>query len=73
MWRSMMLRPDRPRLTYREDGAGRQLVCDFIAGCDGYHGISRTSVPAPALQTFERVYPFGWLGILADVPPVRPS
>ena len=60
---------DRPRLTYREDGAGRQLVCDFIAGCDGYHGMSRTSVPAPASQTFERVYPFGWLGILADVPP----
>ncbi len=45
------------------------LACDFIAGCDGFHGVSRASVPASAIETFERVYPFGWLGILADVPP----
>ncbi len=47
----------------------RRLDCDFIAGCDGFHGVSRASVPKGALTTFERVYPFGWLGVLADVPP----
>jgi p-hydroxybenzoate 3-monooxygenase len=47
----------------------REVSCDFIAGCDGFHGVSRRSVPAPALTIFERVYPFGWLGVLADVPP----
>ena len=61
---------DSPYLTYEKDGLTQRLDCDFIAGCDGYHGISRRSVPQAALKTFERVYPFGWLGILADVPPV---
>ena len=60
---------DRPRVTYRKDGVEHEVVCDIIAGCDGYHGASRASVPASAIQTFERVYPFGWLGVLADVPP----
>lgn len=60
----------RPRVSWTRDGAGHELVCDFIAGCDGYHGVSRASVPASAIKTFEKVYPFGWLGILADVPPV---
>ncbi|MGL4441202.1 MAG: 4-hydroxybenzoate 3-monooxygenase [Bosea sp. (in: a-proteobacteria)] len=60
----------RPRVTWMQDGAAHELACDFIAGCDGYHGVSRASVPATAIQTFEKVYPFGWLGILADVPPV---
>ncbi len=60
----------QPRLTYRVDGAEQELRCDFIAGCDGFHGISRRSVPAAALATFERVYPFAWLGILADTKPV---
>ena len=60
---------NRPRLTYRCDGQDHELVCDFIAGCDGFHGVSRLSMPADLLRTFERVYPFGWLGILADVPP----
>ncbi|MDN2566566.1 4-hydroxybenzoate 3-monooxygenase [Aquibium sp. A9E412] len=60
----------RPCLTYEHDGATRRLDCDFIAGCDGYHGVARRSVPAGAIETFERVYPFGWLGIVADVPPV---
>ena len=46
-----------------------ELVCDFIAGCDGFHGVSRSALPASSRQTFERVYPFGWLGILADVAP----
>lgn len=60
---------ERPRLTWRSDGAGHELVCDFVAGCDGYHGVSRPSLPADMLRTFEREYPFGWLGILAEVPP----
>jgi p-hydroxybenzoate 3-monooxygenase len=60
---------DAPYVTYVKDGQARRLDCDFIAGCDGYHGVSRRSIPAQAGQVFERVYPFGWLGILADVPP----
>ena len=59
-----------PAVTYLRDGVSRRIDCDFIIGCDGYHGVSRASVPAHALRTFERVYPFGWLGLLADVPPV---
>ena len=58
-----------PQVRYRHDGRTHELTCDFIAGCDGYHGICRQSIPQGALQTFERIYPFGWLGILADVPP----
>ncbi len=58
-----------PRVTFRANGQEQELHCDFIAGCDGYHGVSRASVPASALQTFERVYPFGWLGLLVDKPP----
>jgi p-hydroxybenzoate 3-monooxygenase len=60
---------DRPRLRYRAAGAERQIDCDFIAACDGSHGIGRRSMPAAEVKTFERVYPFGWLGILAEVPP----
>jgi p-hydroxybenzoate 3-monooxygenase len=60
----------RPRVRYTRDGATHEVECDFIAGCDGYHGVSRQSVPAGALKTFERVYPFGWLGLLSDTPPV---
>ena len=59
-----------PRVTYRKDGRTHEIDCDFIAGCDGFHGVSRASVPADAMQTFERTYPFGWLGLLAEVPPV---
>ncbi len=58
-----------PHVAYVKDGVVRRLDCDFIAGCDGFHGVSRASVPKGALTTFERVYPFGWLGVLADVPP----
>src|SRR6476646_9220175 len=61
---------DRPRVTYRADGAAQEIACDFIAGCDGFHGISRKSVPAGALATHERVYPLGWLGILSETTPV---
>jgi p-hydroxybenzoate 3-monooxygenase len=60
---------DRPRLSYRAGGEERELVCDFVAGCDGYHGVSRPSIPASVSHSFERLFPFGWLGILADVPP----
>jgi p-hydroxybenzoate 3-monooxygenase len=60
---------DRPSVTYRKDGVAHELACDFIAGCDGFHGVSRASVPERAIRLFERVYPFGWLGVLADVPP----
>jgi p-hydroxybenzoate 3-monooxygenase len=59
----------KPWVTYRKDGAEVRLDCDFIAGCDGAHGVSHTMIPAHVRKTFERIYPFGWLGILADVPP----
>ncbi|QIL83333.1 4-hydroxybenzoate 3-monooxygenase [Diaphorobacter sp. HDW4A] len=59
-----------PQVRYRQGGEERVLQCDFIAGCDGFHGVSRKSIPASVLRTYERVYPFGWLGMLADVPPV---
>ena len=61
---------DRPRVTYRVDGKNQEIECDFIAGCDGFHGVSRKSVPPRAIHNFERVYPFGWLGLLSDTPPV---
>ncbi|KAB2679117.1 4-hydroxybenzoate 3-monooxygenase [Brucella tritici] len=59
-----------PYVTYEKGGKTHRINCDFIAGCDGYHGISRKSVPDKAIDLFEKVYPFGWLGILADIPPV---
>jgi p-hydroxybenzoate 3-monooxygenase len=61
---------DQPRVTYLKDGVTHEIACDFIAGCDGFHGISRASVRPSAIETFERVYPFGWLGILSETPPV---
>ena len=60
---------DRPSVSWKADGVHQTLACDFVVGCDGYHGVSRAAIPADVLHTFERVYPFGWLGILADVPP----
>ncbi|MQY07705.1 4-hydroxybenzoate 3-monooxygenase [Actinomadura macrotermitis] len=60
---------DAPTLRYRHEGAEHTLTCDIIVACDGFHGIGRRSVPTSALRTFERVYPYSWLGILADVPP----
>lgn len=59
-----------PYVTYKKGGTTHRIDCDYIAGCDGFHGISRQSVPEQAITTFERVYPFGWLGILVDQPPV---
>jgi p-hydroxybenzoate 3-monooxygenase len=60
---------DRPRVRYRTAGQEQTLECDFIAGCDGFHGICRPSIPELELTVYERVYPFGWLGLLAEVPP----
>jgi p-hydroxybenzoate 3-monooxygenase len=60
---------DGPRITYRHEGRERELRCDLIAGCDGFHGVSRAAVPPGVLRVSERDYPFGWLGILADVAP----
>jgi p-hydroxybenzoate 3-monooxygenase len=60
----------KPRVTYRAEGQAHEIICDFIAGCDGFHGISRKSVPPGSIAAYERVYPLGWLGILSDTPPV---
>ncbi|MFE1573119.1 4-hydroxybenzoate 3-monooxygenase [Comamonas odontotermitis] len=59
-----------PRVRYEKDGQVHEIACDFIAGCDGFHGVCRASVPAERIRTFEKVYPFGWLGLLSDTPPV---
>ena len=64
---------DRPSVTFRRGGAEARIDCDFIAGCDGFHGVSRRSIPASRLETWERVYPFGWLGVLSETPPVSPE
>jgi p-hydroxybenzoate 3-monooxygenase len=61
----------QPRVTYEKDGRTFTLDCDFIAGCDGFHGVCRASVPRSAITEFEKVYPFGWLGLLSDTPPVH--
>ncbi len=58
-----------PTIHFRANGVAEELQCDFIAGCDGFHGICRTSIPSGALQIYDRDYPFGWLGILAQAPP----
>ncbi|MEM6464694.1 MAG: 4-hydroxybenzoate 3-monooxygenase [Pseudomonadota bacterium] len=59
-----------PQVQFRRDGVDHVVTCDYIAGCDGFHGVSRAAIPANVLKTFERIYPFGWLGILVDQPPV---
>jgi p-hydroxybenzoate 3-monooxygenase len=58
-----------PRIRYRHGGVERDITCDIIAGCDGFHGVCRPSIPDNILRTFEREYPFGWLGVLAEAPP----
>jgi len=63
---------EHPQVQYRKDGQLHTIDCDFIAGCDGFHGVCRASVPSGAIREYEKVYPFGWLGVLADVPPVSP-
>ena len=63
----------QPRVRYVSQGRQHELACDFIAGCDGFHGVCRASVPRGAITEYGKVYPFGWLGLLADVPPVSPE
>ncbi len=59
-----------PTVSYEQDGSTVTISCDLIAGCDGYHGVSRASIPKSAITAFEKIYPFGWLGVLSDTPPV---
>ncbi|WP_163558469.1 4-hydroxybenzoate 3-monooxygenase [Halomonas sp. NO4] len=61
---------DTPYVTFEKNGETHRLDCDYVAGCDGFHGVSRQSIPEGRIKEFERVYPFGWLGLLADTPPV---
>jgi len=60
----------RPYVTYEKGGTRLRVDCDYIAGCDGYHGVSRTTIPAGVLKTYEKGYPFGWLGIMSETPPL---
>jgi p-hydroxybenzoate 3-monooxygenase len=62
---------DAPYVTYAVDGTEHRLDCDFVAGCDGFHGVSRQTIPADVRREYEKVYPFGWLGILSETPPVH--
>jgi p-hydroxybenzoate 3-monooxygenase len=62
---------DSPTIIFEQNGQRQELVCDFVAGCDGFHGVARKSVPEDKITTYDRTYPFGWLGILSDVPPVK--
>jgi p-hydroxybenzoate 3-monooxygenase len=59
----------KPYVTYSKDGATHRIDCDYIAGCDGFHGVSRTAIPASVIRTYEKGYPFGWLGIMSETPP----
>ena len=61
----------KPYVTYEKDGLSERIDCDFIAGCDGFHGVCRASAPRSAIKEYEKVYPFGWLGLLSDTPPVN--
>jgi p-hydroxybenzoate 3-monooxygenase len=63
------LKSESPRITFEHSGEAHEIACDFIGGCDGFHGICRPSIPAGALRFYEKIYPFGWLGILAEAPP----
>jgi p-hydroxybenzoate 3-monooxygenase len=63
------LTSQRPFVTYDKNGAAQRVDCDYIAGCDGFHGVSRSSIPATVLKTYEKGYPFGWLGIMSETPP----
>ena len=63
------LETDAPKIRFTKDGAEQEIVCDFIAGCDGFHGICRSTIPAGVLNFYDRVYPFGWLGVLAESKP----
>jgi len=62
---------DAPRVRYTVGGEARRIDCDFVAGCDGFHGVSRQAIPPDVRREYEKVYPFGWLGILSRTPPVN--
>ncbi|MEO1001083.1 MAG: FAD-dependent monooxygenase, partial [Pseudomonadota bacterium] len=62
---------DAPHLTFTRDGAAERIDCDFVAGCDGFHGVSRKTIPEDVRREYEKVYPFGWLGVLSETPPVH--
>ena len=64
------LESDAATVTYRKDGQTHKISCDFVAGCDGYHGVSRKTIPSEIRKEYEKIYPFGWLGILSRTPPV---
>jgi p-hydroxybenzoate 3-monooxygenase len=63
------LTSNRPYVTYEKDGTIHRVDCDIIAGCDGFHGVSRTAIPTTLIKTYEKGYPFGWLGIMSETPP----
>ena len=65
------LKSDRPQVDFRHDGQDISISCDYVAGCDGFHGVSRQAIPADVLRTYDRVWPFGWLGVLTERPPVN--
>jgi len=64
------IKTEKPTVRWHEDGKKFEIDCDYVVGCDGFHGVSRQTVPKKELQTYERIYPFGWLGILVEKPPV---
>lgn len=67
------LKSDKPSVTFMHNGERCKIECDFVAGCDGFHGVSRQSIPREILREYESVWPFGWLGLLSDTPPVNPE
>lgn len=67
----MDLTTDHPSVRFDHNGQGKQIDCDFVVGCDGFHGVSRQSIPAEKRREFSKVYPFGWLGVLSETPPVH--
>ncbi|MDE4273400.1 4-hydroxybenzoate 3-monooxygenase [Phaeobacter gallaeciensis] len=67
------LKSESPYVTYEKDGSEHRIDCDFIVGADGFHGVSRKSIPGDVLKEYEKVYPFGWLGILSETKPVSPE
>lgn len=67
------LKSDRPSVTFMKNGEACRIECDFVAGCDGFHGVSRQSIPRDVVREYESIWPFGWLGLLADTPPVNPE
>lgn len=67
------VKSDKPYITYKKDGEEYRLECDYIAGCDGFHGVSRQTIPADVRTEYEKVYPFGWLGIMSETKPINPE